>query len=118
MNLIGVDVDSRFLVARISRHGVKQPIAQFANDAAGHRKLIAWATRRGASVRVAFEAAGVYSQAFALALHRTSGIEVMVVNPKAIHQFAQAPLQRGKTDAMDADTILEYLLRMAFKAWA
>jgi transposase len=117
VNLIGVDIDSRYRVARISRNGAVQPITQFANDAAGHRKLIAWAARRGTPARVAFEATGVYSQAFALALHRTAGIEVMVVNPKAIHQFAQASLQRGKTDAMDADAILEYLTRMAFKAW-
>ena len=118
MNLIGVDIDSRLLVARISRAGMAQPLAQFSNNAAGHRQFSAWATRRGAPARVAFEATGVYSQAFALALHRTAGIEVMVVNPKAIHQFGLATLQRGKTDAMDADTILEYLLRMEFKAWA
>lgn len=117
MNLIGVDVDSVWLVCRISRRGVVQPIVKFANAARGHRRFIAWATRRGEPARVCLEATGVYSQAFALTLHRAAGIEVMVANPRAIHQFAQATLARGKTDAMDADVLLEYLVRMAFKAW-
>ena len=63
------------------------------------------------------EATGVYSLPFALALHSAEGIEVSVTNPKAIKKFADARLQRGKTDAMDADTILEYLIRMPFRAW-
>lgn len=117
MNLIGVDIDSKWLVAKISRRGAVQPTTQFPNTPAGYRKLIAWATRRGQPARVCCESTGVYSQPFALQLHRTTDIEVMVVNPKAIHQFAQATLARGKTDAMDAAIILEYLTRMPFKAW-
>lgn len=117
MNLIGVDVDSVWLVCRISRRGVVQPIVKFANTAVGHRQFIAWATRRGQPARVCLEATGVYSQAFALELHRAPDLEVMVANPKAIHQFGQATLARGKTDAMDADVMLEYLVRMPFKAW-
>lgn len=117
MNLIGVDVDSVWLVCRISRRGVVQPIAKFPNTAVGHRQFIAWATRRGQPARVCLEATGVYSQAFALELHRAPDLEVMVANPKAIHQFGQATLARGKTDAMDADVMLEYLVRMSFKAW-
>jgi len=117
VNLIGVDVDSVWLVCRISRRGVVQPIVKFANTAVGHRKFIVWATRRGQSARVCLEATGVYSQAFALELSRAPDLEVMVANPKAIHQFGQATLARGKTDAMDADVMLEYLVRMPFKAW-
>jgi transposase len=44
-------------------------------------------------------------------------MEVMVVNPRAIKHFATAILQRGKTDSLDAGTILEYLERMPFNAW-
>jgi transposase len=117
VNLIGVDIDSKYLVAKISRGGVPEAVTQFDNSAGGHRKFIAWATRDGESARVCCEATGVYSQAFALALQRAPRIEVMVVNPKAIHQFAQAILSRGKTDTMDAQVILEYLQRMPFKVW-
>jgi transposase len=117
VNLVGIDVDSKSLVAKIARRGIVQPTTQFANTPAGHRKLIAWATRGAQPARVCCESTGVYSMALALQLHRTPNVEVMVVNPKAIHQFAQATLARGKTDAMDAAVILEYLTRMSFKAW-
>jgi transposase len=36
----------------------------------------------------------------------------MVVNPRAIKDFARACMQRAKTDAVDAGGILEYLERM------
>ena len=117
MNLVGVDIDSKWLVSKLSRRGAAQPITRFPNTARGYRRFIAWATRRGQPARVCLEATGVYSQAFALQLHGAANIEVMVVNPKAIHQFAQATLARGKTDAMDAEVILEYLTRMPFKVW-
>ena len=117
MNYIGVDVDSQFLVCKIQRNDKQLPIAQFENTSTGHRQFIKWATKRGASAKVCMEATGVYSLLFALALHQTPKIEVMVVNPKAIKYFATASLQRGKTDALDAETILQYLLKMDFRAW-
>ena len=117
MNYIGIDVDSVLLVCRKQYGDKRYAIKQFKNTSAGHRQFMKWATQRGRPARVCMEATGVYSLPLALALHATEGIEVMVKNPKAIKKFADARLQRGKTDAMDADTILEYLLRMPFKAW-
>lgn len=117
MNLIGIDVDSRNLVCRMRRNGETLP-ATFSNNAAGHRKLIRWATSQRHSARVCLEATGVYSLPLALALHQAPGIEVMVANPKAIKHFATAILQRGKTDAMDAACILQFLERMPFRPWA
>jgi len=66
---------------------------------------------------VCLEATGVYSLLFSLALHQAHNVEVMVVNPRVIKNFIVATLQRGKTDAMDAAGILEYLERMPFKLW-
>ncbi|MCP4232995.1 MAG: IS110 family transposase, partial [Aestuariibacter sp.] len=117
MNTIGVDVDSKYLVCRIQRGDKLFPIAQFDNNQVGFRKFIKWATKRHQPARVTMEATGVYSLPFALALHETSGIEVAVVNPRAIKNFTVAQMQRGKTDALDASAILEYSLRMAFKPW-
>lgn len=117
MNTIGVDVDSINLVCQIRRNGKDYPSATFSNDLAGHRRFIKWATRRGQAARVCMEATGVYSLPFALMLHTVEDIEVMVVNPKAIKHFATANLQRGKTDALDAAVILEYLERMPFRSW-
>lgn len=117
MNNIGVDVDSKYLVCCIQRGEKRFPIAQFENNPAGHRKLIKWATKRHQPARVTMEATGVYSLPFALALHETAGIEVSVMNPRAIKNFAVAQMQRGKTDALDALAILEYNLRMEFQPW-
>lgn len=117
MNHIGVDVDSQYLVCKARFDDLYLPIRQFDNTAVGHRQFIKWVTARGAKARVCMEATGVYSLPFALALHSADDIEVSVVNPKAIKRFADASMQRGKTDAMDAERILEFLLRMDFRAW-
>ncbi len=117
MNTIGIDVDSRNLVCRIRRSGKDFPETTFSNDAQGHRRLISWATKGGKPARVCMEATGVYSVPLALALDADPRIEAMVANPKAIKHFATAILQRGKTDSLDAGTILEFVERMPFKIW-
>lgn len=89
----------------------------FPNTASGFRQFIKWATQRSESARVCMEATGVYSLPFALALHSAEAIEVCVANPKTIKKFADARLQRGKTEAMDADIIAEFLERMPFSPW-
>ena len=117
VNQIGVDVDSEELVCAMQRAGQRLPLARFANTAAGHKKFIRWATKGGHPARVCLEATGIYSLEFALALHHAKNVEVMVVNPRAIKDFARACMQRAKTDAVDASGILDYLERMPFVAW-
>jgi len=117
MNHVGVDVDSKLLVCKIRRGGKDYPLAEFDNTAEGHRKFIKWATKYNKPAKVCLEATGVYSLLFSLALHQAHNVEVMVVNPRVIKNFIVATLQRGKTDAMDAAGILEYLERMPFKLW-
>ena len=114
---VGVDVDSEELVCAMQRAGQRQPLASFANTAAGHKKFIRWATKGGHPARVCLEATGIYSLEFALALHQARKVEVMVVNPRAIKDFTRACMQRAKTDAVDAAGILDYLQRMPFVAW-
>lgn len=73
---------------------------------------------RGGSVRVLMEATGVYYLDLALqAVEAGAGAEVMVINPKAAHHFAQALSQRNKTDELDAKMLLTYLQRMPFVPW-
>ena len=117
MNTVGVDVDSLYLVCRIQRGENKEPITQFDNNPSGFKKFIKWCTKHQKKARVTMEATGVYSLPFALALHQEKCIEVDVVNPRAIKNFTLAQMQRGKTDALDADAILEYNLRMSFSSW-
>lgn len=117
VNDVGVDVDSQELVCVMQRDGERVPLATFANTAAGHKKFIRWVTKSGRTARVCLEATGIYSLEFALALHHATRVEVMVVNPRAIKDFARACMQRAKTDAVDAGGILEFLQRMPFTAW-
>ena len=91
--------------------------AVFDNDAGGHKRLISWATRRGATARFCIEATGVYSFNLAMALHLNRRTQVMVVNPRAIKSFGQALMQRAKTDLVDAEIILAFVERMAFQLW-
>jgi transposase len=117
VNQVGVDVDSEKLVCARQCAGHRMPLATFANTAAGHKKFMRWATKGARAARVCLEATGIYSLQFALALHDARNVEVMVVNPRAIKDFARACIQRAKTDAVDAAGILEYLERMPFTAW-
>jgi transposase len=41
----------------------------------------------------------------------------LVANPRAVAAFAHASLQRSKTDVLDAETILEFCMRMPFVPW-
>jgi transposase len=67
-------------------------------------------------VRLVLEATGVYYLDAAL-IARDLGIEIMVLNPKAAHNFAKVLLQRSKTDRLDAQVLLEYLKRMPLLPW-
>ncbi len=114
---VGVDVGAKELVVSIERSGTRESGIVFTNDAVGHRTLIRWATMKGATARVLLESTGVYGLDLAFALHRAKRVEVMVANPRAIAAFAKASLQRSKTDALDAETILEFCMRMPFVPW-
>jgi transposase len=117
VNEVGVDVDSQALVCALQRAGQRLPLARFANTATGHKKFIRWVTKDARSALVCLEATGIYSLEFALALHEAKRVEVMVVNPRAIKDFARAGMQRAKTDALDAGVMLDFLQRMPFIPW-
>jgi transposase len=115
---VGVDVSQEALdVAARTDSGGEPRTGQFVNTPAGHRQLIKWLTKGGRSARVVLEATGVYSLDLALALDAAPRIDVMVVNPRAARQFADACLQRSSTDATMAAALREYAARMEFVAW-
>ncbi len=107
----GIDVSAATLAVALqpeAGQGFQQ--REFANSADGHRSLITWLHKRGATVRVSLEATGIYSLDVALALDAADGIQVAVLNPKRFHRFAQT-LRRSKTDAADALALAEYSRR-------
>lgn len=117
LNLAGIDVSCDELVVAVEGAAGRRRQCRFDNDAAGHKKLVGMLTKGGRCARVCLEATGIYSLDVSLALYRDRRIEVMVANPRAISDFAKAYLQRSKTDATDADAILEFARRMPFVTW-
>ena len=117
LNHVGVDVSAKTFTVIIDREGNRTEAFDLPNDEKGHKKLIRMATRKGFHAKVVLEATGNYSLDLALALHHAKRVEVMVANPRAIGQFAGGFMRRSKTDALDANVIVEFALRMPFEAW-
>lgn len=112
----GIEVGAKELVVSLEREGQRKALKTFANEAQGHQAIIRHLGHAGRSVRVCMESTGVYGLDLALALHR-AGIEVMVANPRAVRHFATAMMQRSKNDRLDAVVLLEFAIRMPFRAW-
>lgn len=67
-------------------------------------------------IHVVMEATGNYWMAFAEYLHHV-GLQVSVLNPMQAKHFAQARLQRTKTDRVDAQLLREYGRLMEPELW-
>jgi len=108
----GIDVSAETLQACRRRDGNDHQ-KPFSNDVHGYAELIKWLGKQG---RVCVEATGAYHLPLVLAL-RAGGVEVMVVNPRVAKDFARALSNRSKTDEVDAEVLLLFVLRMEFVAW-
>lgn len=117
MNHIGIDVSHKELVVVVSVNGKARKAKTFENTAVGHQAIIGLSSKLKGESRVCLEATGVYHFDLAVALSRAEGIGVMVINPKAAHNFAKVLMKRSKTDAVDAETLAIYCERMPFEAW-
>ena len=111
----GVDVGAETLSLVIRKCGTPMKAQQFDNTPAERTRLVTKLAKLPGIV-VCLEATGVYSLDLAIALHDV-GIRVMVLNPKASHNFAKVLLRNTKTDDVDADTLAQYAERMPFQAW-
>ena len=108
MRFAGIDIASEtHVVAVVDENGnVLVKATQFAEDAAGHAKLL---ELLGAATdcKVAMEATGHYWQNLFAAL-AGAGFEISLLNPISTNRFAQADLARTKTDAIDAVAIARF----------
>jgi transposase len=113
----GIEVSAQELLVALRRGKQTLPLKSFPNTQEGHRAVARYLARPGRVVRVCLEATGVYGLDVALLLQKRAGMEVMVPNPRAVRSFAQALMQRSKTDPLDALMLLEFAARMPFQAW-
>jgi transposase len=107
----GLEIASRELVVCM-----KGTWSRFSNDRSGHRKLLHYLTKRG-EVRVCLEATGNYHLDVSLALHSHPRVQLQVLNPWVSRRFAEARLQRAKTDRVDAAALADYAERMPHQEW-
>ncbi len=115
----GIDVSKDTLDAcLLPAPGGKARERAFANDAAGHAALAAWADGRSAGTAVGFclESTGAYGEALAAAL-ADAGRYVAVVNPARVKYAGLMRGQGNKTDRADAKLIAEYAHRERPAAW-
>ena len=117
MNYVGIDVSYKEIVVVISVKGKARKAKTFENTASGHKTIIQLLSKLKGESRVCLEATGIYHFDLAVALSRAKNIEVMVINPKAAHNFAKVLMKRSKTDAIDAEILAVYSERMPFESW-
>ena len=113
----GTEVSQEELLVALRRGEQTRPVRSFPNTSEGHRAVSRYVVRKGRRVRVCLESTGVYGLDLALRLEKQSGIEVMVANPRAVRHFAQALMQRSKTDPLDVLVWLEFAAHMPFQPW-
>lgn len=116
MVIAGIDVGSKTLVVAIDKNGKPGKPEIFDNSPPGHQQLLK-VLRQAKAERVILEATGTYHLDLAIALDKTEGLEVMVVNPKASKHYAEARMSRTKTDAVDATLLCGFGRHMPFVPW-
>jgi transposase len=105
--VLGIDVSKKTLDATLIFDN-RTLSKQFKNSAEGFKLLAAWLeSLEIEQVHVCLEATGTYSEAAALFLHERGHL-VSVVNPLRIKGYANANMQRNKTDRLDAQLIASF----------
>ena len=98
--VVGIDVSKDKVDASIRALALRQSCP---STSQGRRKLVAW-LRRHQVKKAVMEASGGYERHWAKAL-REAGIEVRVVAPKRVRNFALSAGRLAKNDAIDAEMI-------------
>ena len=100
---VGIDVSKAELEVALGPEG---ELETFANAPQGLRDLMAVLQRRSPAL-VVLEATGGYETSAVIAL-AAAGIDVAVVNPRWVRDFAKATGQLAKTDRLDAQMLARY----------
>jgi transposase len=98
--VVGIDVAKDKVDACIRRFKLRQT---FPNIAQGRRKLIAW-LRKYQVGKAVMEASGGYEREWRNVLHN-AGIEVRIVDPRRVRNFALSAGRLAKNDPIDAQMI-------------
>src|SRR5438105_8164291 len=98
--VVGIDVAKNKVDACIRALCVRRT---FPSTAQGRRKLVCWLRKHKASAAV-MEASGGYEREWAKVL-REKAVEVRIVDPKRVRNFARSAGRLAKNDVIDAEMI-------------
>ncbi|GLH82540.1 IS110 family transposase [Bradyrhizobium sp. SSBR45G] len=98
--VVGIDVAKDKVDACIRRLGLRQT---FPSSLQGYRQLVTWLRKHQVNKAV-MEASGGYEREWAKVL-REAGVEVRIVDPKRVRNFALSAGRLAKNDTIDAEMI-------------
>lgn len=117
MDVLGIDLAKLSFDATLLLSSGTQHYASFSNSAEGFTLLQEWLAQHQVSqLHACMEATNIYWQALATWLH-AQGYRVSVVNPARIKGYAQATMQRNKTDKLDSAVIASFCAKHRPNAW-
>ena len=116
MNYCGIDTGFKTLDVVIRKKGKSLKCRSFSNMIKGHKELLKYLRKHNVA-RVGLEATGYYHLDIAIELDNSIDIEVMIINPRASKNFANALMTKHKNDAIDAEVLAKFVERMDFVPW-
>jgi transposase len=117
MEFLGIDLAKLTFDATLLRSSGTQHYHAFPNTPEGFTQLQAWLNEHGVTeLHACMEATNIYWEALATFLHAQGHI-VSVVNPARIKGYAQATMQRNKTDKLDSAIIASFCKTHHPTAW-
>ena len=117
MDVLGIDLAKLSFDVTLLLSTGEQHYACFSNSAEGFQALQDWLLQHEVKhLHACMEATNIYWQALATWLH-AQGYRVSVVNPARIKGYAQATMQRNKTDKLDSAVIASFCAKHQPSAW-
>src|SRR5919112_884563 len=117
MDVLGIDLAKLTFDATLLTTSGEQHYQSFPNTPEGFTQLQSWFSEHGVThVHACMEATNIYWEALATWLH-AHGHTVSVVNPARIKGYAQATMQRNKTDKLASAVIASFCATHKPAAW-
>src|SRR5215210_2095478 len=117
MDILGIDLAKLTFDATLLTASGAQHYHAFSNTPEGCEALRTWLNEHGVTeLHACMEATNIYWEALATFLHAL-GHTVSVVNPARIKGYAQATMQRNKTDKLDSAIIAAFCATHHPTAW-
>src|SRR3954451_15444019 len=108
MDVLGLDLAKLTFDATLLTANGAQHYQSFPNTPEGFTQLQTWLSQHDVTtLHACMEATNIYWEAIATYLH-AQGYTVSVVNPARIKGYAQATMQRNKTDKLDSAVIASF----------